>query len=242
MNDQNAVAQLHQKMVNVRKAVGYIQKKGVNEGQGYNFARASDFYDKVREALDHEGIATTVESDLQHVETYQAANKKGVVSTWQRVIVRLTMVFTDAATGAMCRASALGAGADNGDKAIPKANTGAEKYILAETFIISTGDDPEASREADEATTPPPPSQGAQEGTQAPAGAPAAKRAGKKPTKGETTLAGLLARLAALDLADQAAVNQFRLDGTAQRESMTQEQWLELKAALTARMAPAGGN
>lgn len=37
----------------------------------------------------------------------------------------------------------IGEGMDTGDKAIYKAITGAQKYVLMKTFLIPTGDDPE---------------------------------------------------------------------------------------------------
>ena len=44
----------------------------------------------------------------------------------------------------------MGAGDDGADKGLYKAYTGAVKYFLMKTFLIPTGDDPEADTKADE--------------------------------------------------------------------------------------------
>jgi hypothetical protein len=47
---------------------------------------------------------------------------------------------------------AFGQAADNGDKALYKAMTGAVKYWLYKTFLVSTGDDPEQGNDMDKET------------------------------------------------------------------------------------------
>src|SRR5262249_36903978 len=48
----------------------------------------------------------------------------------------------------------LGEASDAGDKAAPKALTGAYKYFLRQTFLIETGDDPDRYASADQEAAP----------------------------------------------------------------------------------------
>ena len=51
--------------------------------------------------------------------------------------------FVDARSGEELSVRVAGEGADPGDKAPYKAMTGALKYALLQSFLLSTGDDPE---------------------------------------------------------------------------------------------------
>jgi hypothetical protein len=70
--------------------------------------------------------------------------KQSVVTT---VVVAFT--FADGDTGAMFRSEWAGQGDDPADKGLYKAYTGALKYFLMKTFLIPTGDDPEADTNTD---------------------------------------------------------------------------------------------
>ena len=54
--------------------------------------------------------------------------------------------FVDARSGEELTVRVPGEGADAGDKAPYKAMTGALKYALLQSFLLSTGDDPEDER------------------------------------------------------------------------------------------------
>ena len=70
-----------------------------------------------------------------------------------------------------------GAGADTGDKGVYKSMTGAEKYFLMKTFLIATGDDPEADDKVDKEAAAASAADGSRiKGGKAPAGT---KRGGK---------------------------------------------------------------
>lgn len=57
--------------------------------------------------------------------------------------VTFEFILTDVETGFFERSIISGEGIDKGDKAGYKADTGALKYYLANTFMVATGDDPE---------------------------------------------------------------------------------------------------
>ena len=58
------------------------------------------------------------------------------------------MEFLDGETGASIKKPWRGYGTDKEDKGGYKAMTGGEKYFLLKTFLIPTGDDPEATDDA----------------------------------------------------------------------------------------------
>lgn len=57
--------------------------------------------------------------------------------------VKIEFCLIDCDTGFFELSYITGEGLDKGDKAGYKANTGAIKYYLADTFLVATGDDPE---------------------------------------------------------------------------------------------------
>jgi hypothetical protein len=74
--------------------------------------------------------------------TVEEATKEG---DFARVTMRFR--FIDADTGESIESVFLGEGQDKGDKAFYKAYTGAVKYVLMKTFLVATGDDPEADEQ-----------------------------------------------------------------------------------------------
>jgi hypothetical protein len=59
-------------------------------------------------------------------------------------MVKMTFTWYDTETGESLVVEWAGSGSDKGDKGLYKAMTGAEKYVLLKTFLVPTGDDPEA--------------------------------------------------------------------------------------------------
>ncbi|MBL8644420.1 MAG: ERF family protein, partial [Rhodospirillaceae bacterium] len=124
--------------------VGYVQKKGKNEYQGYKYAGEGNLLEILRPAMVEAGLLlipshrTVSQIDQYGITTvcveYTLAHKDGEV--WPEKIV------------------AYGTGGDKnkngvGDKGLYKAATGANKYLLFKLFQIETGDDPEKDSEHD---------------------------------------------------------------------------------------------
>jgi hypothetical protein len=59
------------------------------------------------------------------------------------VLVAVVYRLTHAPSGTCEECEVLGEASDAGDKAAPKAMTGAMKYFLRQSFLIETGDDPD---------------------------------------------------------------------------------------------------
>ena len=109
---------LRQKLVEIRKLCGYVQKQGTNSGQGYTYATAADVLEKVRTACDLHGVATYGST---RVETVAWGSKDPKEPT--RILLECELAFTDAETGEELRCSAIGEGTDFGDKARDRKST-----------------------------------------------------------------------------------------------------------------------
>lgn len=128
---------LHKKLAEVLTAVGYIEKAGTNQSQGYKYVMAAQVADKVRDEFAKRNL-TMLPSNIEVVESGLTPSQKQVLST-----LRVTWTITDADSGATISFQSVGSGSDSTDKAVYKAMTGALKYALLLGFLIPTGDDPE---------------------------------------------------------------------------------------------------
>ena len=129
---------LAQKILSVMENVTSVQKKGYNDFQKYKYARESDYIEAIRPALIAHGVA--VYPSLVSMRT-EPLPKEGILTT---VEMKFTLVNTDD-TNDRQEIVIPGQGSDKGDKGVYKAITGAKKYFVANTFLIPTFDDPEAS-------------------------------------------------------------------------------------------------
>ena len=126
---------LEQKLADVMAEVGYVKKDAVNDFHKYRYASAEAVLKKVNAALSERGIALSSNAALAHYEPGHA-------------IVKLSLTFHDGTDS--LTVEGLGEGSDKGDKATMKASTAALKYAVANAFLISWGDDPEADSKTDE--------------------------------------------------------------------------------------------
>jgi hypothetical protein len=132
---------LRQKLAEVRRRIGYVQKRGHNERFNYSYVTAADIAGSVGDILAELGVVVipTVE-DI----SYESAVGRGEATRMARVIMAYT--FADVDSGEEVIAKVAGQGFDAGDKAPYKAMTGALKYALLQSFLLATGDDPEDER------------------------------------------------------------------------------------------------
>ena len=129
---------LHAKMAAAQAAIGAMPRTGqatVETRSGgrysYDYLTEDDLMAAVRKELSAKGVATYV----------------SVVKQWEEegaTRVMLAVTFTDSESGESFTVNGQGAGADKGDKGVYKAITGATRYVLWKTMLVSTGDDHEA--------------------------------------------------------------------------------------------------
>ena len=135
------------KLSEVMGTVKHIPKNGRNEAQRYDFVRDADVLDRVRDALAERNVAVLVDvTDCQHME-YQSARQRQEGGVSWMTTVSGAMSFLDGDSDAVVSVGFRGVGQDTGDKGYYKAVTGGVKYALLKTFLIPTGDDPEADEQ-----------------------------------------------------------------------------------------------
>jgi ERF superfamily len=132
---------LRQKLAEVRRRIGYVQKRGHNERFNYSYVTAADIAGSVGDILAELGII--VVPRLQDI-SYESAAGRGEATRMARVV--MAYAFTDVDSGEEIIAKVAGQGLDPGDKAPYKAMTGALKYALLQSFLLATRDDPEDDR------------------------------------------------------------------------------------------------
>ena len=127
---------LREKFAEVRRRLGYIQKRGHNERHNYSYVTAADLAGSVGDILAELGVVVIPQLQSISTETPRSSSER---------IARVVMNyrFVDARSGEELTVRVPGEGADPGDKAPYKAMTGALKYALLQSFLLSTGDDPE---------------------------------------------------------------------------------------------------
>jgi hypothetical protein len=133
---------LRQKLAEVRRRIGYVQKRGHNEIFNYSYVAAADIAGAVGDILSQLGVLLV--PSLESI-AYEPARVTGAhVERVAHLI--MTYTFTDVDTGEALTVKIPGEGLDIGDKATYKAMTGALKYALLQSFLLATGDDPEDER------------------------------------------------------------------------------------------------
>lgn len=130
---------LYEKIHAIMAEVGTVAKDGKNDFHGYEYAREADFVNAIRPLLIKYRVC--VQPNVSHVGEQNEKNYIALVMTY-------SLINIDSPEERLACGIPAG-GTDKGDKAIYKAITGAKKYFLANTFMIATGDDPEADSKVD---------------------------------------------------------------------------------------------
>jgi hypothetical protein len=130
---------LREKFAEVRRRLGYVQKRGHNERHHYSYVTAADLAGAVGDILAELGVV--VIPQLQSISTEPPRSSSERIT---RIVMNYR--FVDARSGEELTVRVAGEGADPGDKAPYKAMTGALKYALLQSFLLATGDDPEDER------------------------------------------------------------------------------------------------
>lgn len=119
---------LHQRMVEIRKAVGNVPKNGYNAHFKFNFTKAEDVLNAVRKACNAFGVCVSTEV----VNIIATPDNKNVIT---HLRVKFSYGFQEVV------GEAVGQGQDSSDKAAMKSMTAALKYALAGPLLIAFGED-----------------------------------------------------------------------------------------------------
>lgn len=137
------------KLAEVMAALGRIEKKGFNKHQNYRFVRESDVVEALVPLLAERHLFLSsgiVKEKIAPLYQTSSGSQMWLTKVW------VEFTWHDGDTGeTLGPRVVVGYGADTGDKGVYKAMTGAEKYFLMKTFLISTGDDPESDEKVDKA-------------------------------------------------------------------------------------------
>jgi hypothetical protein len=141
-----AKSSLHEKLAALRANFGPVLKTGENKGvgQGYSFVEATEVARKFVEDASGYGL-TMLCIDAQLVgEPLKTPSERQFIFT-----LRTVWRITDSGSGDYIDVVAFGQGADNSDKALPKAQTNAMKYAILAAVLQKAGDDAGADPNTD---------------------------------------------------------------------------------------------
>lgn len=144
MQEQSVKNALARKILAIQTEIKSVSKNGRNDFQNYDYATERDFVTTIKPLLEKHGVIVIPEMAAPPV--VQAAGKDGK-SMLTTILMKFKLVNTDDPTDFFTTLVG-GQGMDSGDKGIYKAITGAKKYFIATTFMVPTGDDPEAEGKA----------------------------------------------------------------------------------------------
>lgn len=136
------------KLSKVMGEIHTIPKEGYNEHFEYHYVKEDTLTEHIRPLLAKWGLSLVF--GAVKIEDMATGDDRG---TWTRIWCKFTLIDCD---GHKMEVLCPGEGTDarHPDKALYKAMTGATKYFLYKTFLVSTGDDPERDDDPD-STTPP---------------------------------------------------------------------------------------
>jgi hypothetical protein len=134
----NRQLSLKEKLVEIRRRIGQIEKRGINQSGNYRYVRAADLAGPIGDLLAQFGVIL-----LPRLESIYSVPVTDRTGQDERTHVVVAYTFVDAKTSEELTVKLAGTGIDPGDKAVAKAQTCALKYALLQTFLIATGDDPE---------------------------------------------------------------------------------------------------
>ena len=136
-----APANVGEAILAVYQAVDSVVKTRA-PGLGYSFASEAGIIAVLRGPMTESGLIAYVETyDIKVDEQFTTARG----TTMNRIVVAADVRFLHAPSGTHIGVMSLGEGMDVGDKAVPKALTGALKYALRQTFLLEAeeADEPE---------------------------------------------------------------------------------------------------
>jgi hypothetical protein len=135
-------ASLAKKLMALRVALsGYSwEKDGKNIRQSYSYITEAQYKRNFQKALLDVGLDYRIDiTDYRFIES--------ISDKMHLILANYDITITDPDTGESQVYKMVGSGADNGDKAIYKAETGAIKFFLASNFLVAENNDPESDAE-----------------------------------------------------------------------------------------------
>jgi len=151
---------IYARLAQINGLIGLIRKTGVNQFHKYTYAKESDLVEEIRPMLAEygiwieQGLASPEDGFVPHERRGQwKARDNASVESLTIITKKFRFVWWNPETKQQQNTDWvywMGYGDDTGDKGYYKAETGAVKYFLMKTFMVATGNDPEADSKVDE--------------------------------------------------------------------------------------------
>lgn len=148
MNDFEAQAKLHAKILAISTAIKYVDKQGKNHYFKYDYIRDVDILNAVRPEMSKHGVAITPEIIDVNKSEIHTVDKSGNSKASLHTLIKMVFHVTDIDTGFSVAHQWYGESGDGQDKGITQSLTSAQKYFLKTLFSISSeepANDPDAN-------------------------------------------------------------------------------------------------
>ncbi|MDD5013828.1 MAG: ERF family protein [Atribacterota bacterium] len=141
MTEDKKAKNIYQKLIEVSKAIEYLEKDKSNKMQGYKYLSEAKVKEVIKKQFEIQGIVFNYSTE--EVREYEISpTSKGTRQFL--TVAKGTYHFIDTNNpGEAINGTWFGTGNDTGDKGLYKAITGGIKYVLNTNFLIPSGDDPE---------------------------------------------------------------------------------------------------
>ena len=137
-SQSESIVEITKAINSVMQVVGYVQKQS-GKSLNYTYVGEKALIEALRPAMVENGLMLVpVGTAIQPLETYPTNAGKSM--NLSRIVGGFRLLHT---SGEWIDIITPGEGSDSGDKSLNKAQTGALKYALRNTFLIETGDDPD---------------------------------------------------------------------------------------------------
>lgn len=124
----------------VMDEVQYIQRQ-YSEVLGFPVVSEQSVLQAIRGSLIKHGLTLwSRKMNLEVCDKYNTRDER----VMHRAVISATFCLEHASTGQRKYIEVLGEGDDPGGRSVPKAMTVANKYVLLKSFLLETGDDPDA--------------------------------------------------------------------------------------------------
>ena len=140
---------LREKLNKLYEIIDHVEKSKHNKAQGYDYVPAVEVVRAVRKALVELKVYAEINYDFVGAP-YTIAREKAPTAPFSAVNVKCFVKYLDLESDDTSTGSALGTGADLGDKSTYKAMTGSLKYALKNACLAPDERDPEADESTDE--------------------------------------------------------------------------------------------
>ena len=141
MTEEKKAKNIYQKLIEVSKAIGYLQKDKTNKMQGYNYLSEAKIKETIKREFEIQGIIFNYSTE--EVREYEISQTHKGTRQFVTIVKGSYQFINVDNPEEKITGTWFGTGSDTGDKGLYKAITGGIKYVLNTNFLIPSGDDPE---------------------------------------------------------------------------------------------------